>query len=820
MAEGVASAAVIQPGRYRPLAASETDWAFGNSMRGGLGGLKCLGDVAARVLYHKRRISPKNFERPPTQHGSAAMVISDPHREHSSIEQLCPSVGQACGVGNFAQNMEQALRDTGVNVRTVTSFLDVVPGDLLVQHEFALYQTPQLKSLLAAHQGRRFLFAHSPGSDNFAEYVDGFITLCDGMVRTSKPQIVLPHPGWHRPLLERSALKAKFDWSGYTCVVGTNGFISPSRQYDQIALRLGQFAARHNVLVVIMCPRHGSHDDRPGYKDQERRLVALQREFPQNLKLEIEFLEQDALNERMQACDLLWCWTAAISKPYGSGTCSDQYASGTRLVVAQKQQHGHVFGLPNVVVAPPELGVFVERLKLEVLRGNFQRHDPTLLSWRTFALRLTSFMDKVPHRPITGNQGPTTRGTNGAATSTASANGSLPGEQPLTPDNAASAADLYLTSIAPYRSTFDGKGIVICAGGPKYNTCAWVLIRMLRKLGCHLPIEVWCYSYEGDAAWRGLVGPFGVAVREIARAPSTTSSRLAGWQLKPLAILESGFREVLLLDADNVPVQDPTFLFACPEYKSTGAVFWPDRGRTAKGTDQWRVFGIPYRDEPEQESGQVLVDKSACWQALNLCAWYNKRAGFFYRYTGGDKDTFRVAWRRTGTRFAMPGKGVEVLPAVLLQHDFNGNVLFQHRFRDKWSLFKNRRVPGFRFEDECLEFIDDLRVRWSPVSHSARPERPADAALVDSLAGVAYRCIRPGHSRWRLTLGQLGAIAQGSAHDMAVWWVANERLIFGTAEGVPRYEMESDGTGGWVGRVQPQGSIVLRLVPESAERIG
>lgn len=39
---------------------------------------------------------------------------------------------------------------------------------------------------------------------------------------------------------------------------------------------------------------------------------------------------------------------------------------------------------------------------------------------------------------------------------------------------------------------FDGRGIVTCAGGPRYFTCAWVLVWLLRHLyRINLPIQVW-----------------------------------------------------------------------------------------------------------------------------------------------------------------------------------------------------------------------------------------------------------------------------------------------------------------------------------------
>jgi hypothetical protein len=39
---------------------------------------------------------------------------------------------------------------------------------------------------------------------------------------------------------------------------------------------------------------------------------------------------------------------------------------------------------------------------------------------------------------------------------------------------------------------FEGRGIVMCAGGARLFTCAWGCINLLRReLGCTLPIEVW-----------------------------------------------------------------------------------------------------------------------------------------------------------------------------------------------------------------------------------------------------------------------------------------------------------------------------------------
>ena len=79
----------------------------------------------------------------------------------------------------------------------------------------------------------------------------------------------------------------------------------------------------------------------------------------------------------------------------------------------------------------------------------------------------------------------------------------------------------------------------------------------------------------------------------------------------------------MFLDADNVAVRDPSFLFDTAHFRELGAIFWTDFGRQGRDRTAWRVFGdIPYRDEPEVESGQIVVDNARCWPALELCHWY------------------------------------------------------------------------------------------------------------------------------------------------------------------------------------------------------
>jgi ADP-heptose:LPS heptosyltransferase len=281
--------------------------------------------------------------------------------------------------------------------------------------------------------------------------------------------------------------------------------------------------------------------------------------------------------------------------------------------------------------------------------------------------------------------------------------------------NAPQAAADFIARIPPCQAGFAGRGIVICGGGARLFSNAWVCIQMLRRLGCKLPVQLWHFGKaEMDSTMEEMVKPLGVTCIDATAHEAVWPARInGGWGLKPYAIINSPFEEVLLLDADNVPVLNPEFLFDTAPFKEHGAIFWPDQGRLAAHATAWKVFDVSYRDEPEVESGQVLVNKSKCWAPLLLCLWYNEHASLFYKHVYGDKETFHFAFRRLGVSFAMTPHPLIVADGALYHHDFDGRRLFQHRNMDKWNLLgRNRHIADFWFEGECLQFLGELAQRW------------------------------------------------------------------------------------------------------------
>ena len=160
---------------------------------------------------------------------------------------------------------------------------------------------------------------------------------------------------------------------------------------------------------------------------------------------------------------------------------------------------------------------------------------------------------------------------------------------------------------------FDGRGIVICAGGTRYFTCAWVLIFILRRVHRNLlPIQVWHLGRrEMSEEMRILLSEEGIEVVDAEMVAAQKPARLAGgWPLKPYAIAHSRFREVLYLDADTVPLVDPQIAFGWDEYRDNGLLLWPDRVDIKASNPIWARLGLEPTEQASIDSGVLLADKA------------------------------------------------------------------------------------------------------------------------------------------------------------------------------------------------------------------
>lgn len=159
------------------------------------------------------------------------------------------------------------------------------------------------------------------------------------------------------------------------------------------------------------------------------------------------------------------------------------------------------------------------------------------------------------------------------------------------------------------------------------------------QLGCTLPVEV---MYLGDSDlsedYRAeLESIGGVVTRDVSQMVNDEGWKLAGWAIKPFAMLLSSFREVIFIDADSAFFQNPEVLFEDPAYQKTGALFFKDRLFMPELRKRWvqQVLPKPFSSQVKQnrfwtgesshmqESGVVVVDKWQHFMALLLVTRMN-----------------------------------------------------------------------------------------------------------------------------------------------------------------------------------------------------
>lgn len=140
------------------------------------------------------------------------------------------------------------------------------------------------------------------------------------------------------------------------------------------------------------------------------------------------------------------------------------------------------------------------------------------------------------------------------------------------------AHELVVTVIPDYAALGNyevGSRGIVTVGGGNFNPVVLVTIRMLRKKGSILPVEVFIPEHDKfDPYFCNTVLPT-LNARCITR-PKFDEVKIWKYQYKAFALLFNSFEDVLFIDADSIPIIDPSEYFISEPFISTGLVTWPD----------------------------------------------------------------------------------------------------------------------------------------------------------------------------------------------------------------------------------------------------
>lgn len=279
------------------------------------------------------------------------------------------------------------------------------------------------------------------------------------------------------------------------------------------------------------------------------------------------------------------------------------------------------------------------------------------------------------------------------------------------------------------KQLYKGNGIVYVGGG-KFNWLALLSIKSLRSLGSNLPVEVIIPTvdeYELDLCGRifPALNAKCILLEHALGKEAMSQFKFKGYQYKALALIVSTFENVLLIDADNIPVHAPDYLFENEPFINTGLITWPDFWRRATSPDYYKIANIPISDkrvrfgyddrekdskevplhdregaipDPTSESGQLMISKNSHAKELFLALYYNLYGPDYYYPLfsqgsdgEGDKETFLAATVALGSPYYQVKKFLNAFGHFNIDHEFIGTGMGQYDPVEDYNLEKAKQ---------------------------------------------------------------------------------------------------------------------------------
>ncbi len=165
----------------------------------------------------------------------------------------------------------------------------------------------------------------------------------------------------------------------------------------------------------------------------------------------------------------------------------------------------------------------------------------------------------------------------------------------------------------------------------------------------------------------------------------------------------------------------------------------------------------------------------------------------------------------------MPKAGPDWNTHTIVQYDFRGQILFQHRCQDKWRLGGNRRVESLANEDLCFELVSELARKWSGTLWQNEQPTLSEQATIDRMIGKCFQYRRVGYDERTIKLAHNRVISEGSAECERLWHVnhLDEQLVLTISRlDRPTCHLRNDPDGIWRGSWLEHERMPIELIPQ------
>lgn len=293
------------------------------------------------------------------------------------------------GIATYSNRLEKYLNECkNVNAKQFVERIRNHPEIIAINYEPGCVQPKQLNNFIQRYPQPIVIIAHHIG------VLPQFYPMVDGIVLHSKDQLpdgaeepwdytVIPHPALVFPKKDKKKLRKKYGLPDDKLIIGTAGFIiGTGKEIPNVVMNLIKKMNDDEFLYCITSFWKGGD-----WGHAEKALAKVKNERKENqFRIDVDFVPDEVLNEKMQCCDLLFAWNVmehGKHKGSQSGIAADMYGSHTKLIVKDGPHYSFISQQEKVLKGRAPIEQFTDDV-LNTAR-NVDLKDiqkPEMISWQ------------------------------------------------------------------------------------------------------------------------------------------------------------------------------------------------------------------------------------------------------------------------------------------------------------------------------------------------------------------------------------------------------------------------------------------------------
>jgi len=320
----------------------------------------------------------------------------------------CKSMGQRCGIFTYASRVEKYLNTCpDVHAKIFREKYKNGKMDVMnIQYESGLFanpnDSPNLQSLVQGTTGSTIVVtAHNMyGLEQFYPLLEGLIIHDESQLnpKAKKPwnYKVIPHPALVYPKKDKIELRKKYGLPVDKKIIGTMGFICGTGKILPLTTQHLLKQMNDNEFLYLITPfwkggDMGRYEDIMGVVKKAGKT--------NNFKIETDFMaSEEVLNEKMQCCDLMYCWNNTTQQSPGSqsGSAADIYGSRVKMIVKNVPHFAFIAKQDKVLKGRDDPGDFATDVITALRTADLNDvQNPDWLSWENSIKQYVDYFNEV-----------------------------------------------------------------------------------------------------------------------------------------------------------------------------------------------------------------------------------------------------------------------------------------------------------------------------------------------------------------------------------------------------------------------------------------